>query len=505
MKKVNANLETVNRILQISIFLLVLLTVYVRFYKNHYELPKGCDEFGYLHMADAIQEGKLLNEHTERPFIEDLTRYLSEKGYNQKEYSWIIAPHAYHLDEGSNKIINQYPIGTSSLMAAFPKAQRQFLFPVIVVFLIYALTLLVSFKQDKDIRGKQFTLTSLFILISIISAPFLTEYINVNSVAPTFGLLLAAGICMKRNWRLAAFLIALTVNFRLANVLLFAPLFIYQLTNFLGSKDFKTLFRSVFETSLILLLVGILPYMLYTKLLLNEFLASTYSSIDQAPASIDMLLTNLKYYFIDENKWFIVNTLCLGLMYVVNGRKNAKLFISFVVSLVLVYLFFVFHAAKTPYYPYGIALLLLGVIIQKTSRTLTLTPSIRTFLSGATIVVLLIVLFSNGSKFQNLQKLPQNKETSKLQNCFEGYDVVWGELKTGTIEYATATPSMRFNWGSKTVRDDIMMWLKNNGYKQVIFLNDLELNENELQRLKNKFNLSVNENHFVNCGLLLEL
>ena len=64
---------------------------------------------------------------------------------------------------------------------------------------------------------------------------------------------------------------------------------------------------------------------------------------------------------------------------------------------------------------------------------------------------------------------------------------------------------MRFNWGSKTVRDDIMMWLKNNGYKQVIFLNDLELNENELQRLKNKFNLSVNENHFVNCGLLLEL
>tara|TARA_B110000046_G_scaffold52102_1_gene58132 strand:+ start:6270 stop:7136 length:867 start_codon:yes stop_codon:yes gene_type:complete len=288
-------------------------------------------------MANAIQEGKLLNDHTERPFIEDLARYLSEKGYNQKEYSWIITPHAYHLDECSNKIINQYPIGTSSLMAAFPKAQRQFLFPVIVVFLIYALTLLVSFKQGKDIRSKQFTLTSLFILISIISAPFLTEYININSVAPTFGLLL------------------------------------------------------------------------------------------------------------------------------------------------------------------------LGVLIQKTSRTLTLTPSIRTFLSGATIVVLLIVLFSNISKFQDLQKLPQNTETSKLQNCFEGYDVVWGELKTGTIEYATTTPSMRFNWGSKTVRDDIIMWLKNNGYKQVIFLNDLELNENELQRLKNKFNPSVNENYFVNCGLLLEL
>ena len=136
-KKMKLSLKPFNRIVQISIFLLVIATVYVRFYKNHQELPRGCDEFGYLHMAEAIENGKLLESHTYRPFIKDLTNHLNGLGFAKEDYAWVIVSHAYHLDASSNKIINQYPVGTSALMSLFPKELRQYFFPVVIALLIY--------------------------------------------------------------------------------------------------------------------------------------------------------------------------------------------------------------------------------------------------------------------------------------------------------------------------------------------------------------------------------
>ena len=50
-----------------------------------------------------------------------------------------------------------------------------------------------------------------------------------------------------------------------------------------------------------------------------------------------------------------------------------------------------------------------------------------------------------------------------------------------------------------------MQWFQDNNYKQVIYLNDLSIDENELRRLSKKFNASLNETNNSRCGLLMEL
>lgn len=504
-KKMKLSLKPFNRIVQISIFLLVIATVYVRFYKNHQELPRGCDEFGYLHMAEAIENGKLLESHTYRPFIKDLTNHLNGLGFAKEDYAWVIASHAYHLDASSNKIINQYPVGTSALMSLFPKELRQYFFPVVIALLIYLLVLIVSIKEESVVRSKQFTLVSLFILISVVSVPFLVEYTNVNSVAPTFGLLIATGICFFRNWKLSALLIAISINFRLANVLLYAPIIIYHLILFWKSRNFSSLLKAGIQTVLILLVFGVFPYSLYTKLLLNDFIASTYSSIDQVSANAEMVFVNLKYYFLDENKWLIVNIISLGVFYLLNRKKGGREMLTLSISFLLIYCYFILHAAKTPYYPYGLGLIVIGQIIENISR-LDWRPSfVFTLLNSLILIGLVGILSDNYGKYEQSRKTPISLETDSLKECFDSYDVVWGEMQTGTVEYATGVPTMRFYWGTQLLRDKIMQWFQDNNYKQAIYLNDLKIDKNELRRLSKKFNASLNETNNSRCGLLMEL
>lgn len=507
MKKNTPNFSTINRILQISIFLIALCTVYVRFYKNHVELPKGCDEFGYLHMAEAISKGDLLNSHTNRPFFKPLKKHLITKGYSIEEFAWIVAPHAYHINKKSGKIINQYPIGTSSLISIIPKEQRQFLFPLICILLLFILPFMVSIKENKQVQSLQFTLVSLFILVTIITGPFLTEYINVTSVAPTFGLLLAAGICFRFNWKFAAVLIALSINFRLANLILLFPLYLFHILNFVRSKSTQALVTTFSTTTIIGFVLGLLPYSIYTSLLLNDFITSTYSSIDQAPATFNMILSNIEYYFISENNWLYVSLLTLFplLFFTLRVKRNTHLLIILLLSFLLTYLFFILHAAKTPYYPYGIALLFTGILIRELSTYKIIKLKTQIILNSIIIVGLGITLITNFNKFISIRNTTPNNESQALLDCFGNYDVVWGNLKTGTIEYATGVATMRYNWGGANVRNDIMIWLKDNNYKQAIFLNDLEIRKEELIELKKTMNISLSNNHLLTCGSIIEL
>ena len=64
---------------------------------------------------------------------------------------------------------------------------------------------------------------------------------------------------------------------------------------------------------------------------------------------------------------------------------------------------------------------------------------------------------------------------------------------------------MRFYWGNQKIREEIMIWLKNNNYKQAIFLNDLVLNKEEIERLNNELHFIPNHDKINKCGVLLEL
>ncbi|MDB9775645.1 hypothetical protein OAB47_05365 [Vicingaceae bacterium] len=218
-----------------------------------------------------------------------------------------------------------------------------------------------------------------------------------------------------------------------------------------------------------------------------------------------MVFVNLKYYFLDENKWLILNIISLGVFYLLNRKKGGREMLTLSISFLLIYCYFILHAAKTPYYPYGLGLIVIGQIIENISR-LDWRPSfVFTLLNSLILIGLVGILSDNYGKYEQSRKTPISLETDSLKECFDSYDVVWGEMQTGTVEYATGVPTMRFYWGTQLLRDKIMQWFQDNNYKQAIYLNDLKIDKNELRRLSKKFNASLNETNNSRCGLLMEL
>ncbi len=101
--------EVLGILLLIGLMLLVGFFIYQKYLGHHLRLPQGCDEFGYLNMAKAIEERELFGDHAKRPFFPELISHLQNKFPDEDSYRWMIAPHAYHLDPEKGKIINQYP------------------------------------------------------------------------------------------------------------------------------------------------------------------------------------------------------------------------------------------------------------------------------------------------------------------------------------------------------------------------------------------------------------
>ena len=67
-----------------------------------------------------------------------------------------------------------------------------------------------------------------------------------------------------------------------------------------------------------------------------------------------------------------------------------------------------------------------------------------------------------------------NEQIQTYKDCFSEYDVVWAQLHSGTVEYATGKASFRYQWGPEQVRNDILVWLRNKGYRQAIWTSDLD-------------------------------
>lgn len=493
--------------LNILLVLTLLVTVYVRFYPNHFDLPKGCDEFGYLQLADAISENITFNEHTPRNFLDELIPYLQKKGYTNKDYSWIVGPHAYHYNQDAKKVMNQYPPGTSLLLTALPKSQRQFLFPIVVLALFVPLFWLFK-KYNHSPAETELLFTSLLLLsiIFIITSPFLTEFTNVNSVSPTFALLIFAGVFIATHPKISLLLIAISINFRIANSIL-VPFFMLYYFNSLAPLPISQRFKKLIPIALLSFLVAFGVYGLYTYKLIGIPFASTYSEIDQRSIDLSLLTDNILYYLDFKSSWFLVNLtsylIILALFLKKAIKKNAFVLISS--SLFFTYLFFFFHAAKTPYYPYAIGMIMIGFLLHTLSEKITLNQVKLTYAKGAILIVLLVVISSHASKFNKFIAKDTAAEKALLNNCFSDYDVVWGDLKISTIEYAIGKPGMRFFWGNEQLRLDVMKWLANHNYRQIIYLNDLISRSEEVNRF-----IEDNDMHFMivedkGCGILIEL
>ncbi len=473
--------------------LYILLTLFgsfglaLKFSQSHEKMPIGCDEFGYLNLAKSISGQGV----SEKLYLLQLLDTLRSSSVTEYEIAWMITPHAYHVIPNTNKIINQYPPGTSLILSIFPIQFRQIVFPFICIFMLCLFTI---FSQSKSL-DKSFNLFDIvfpaFLFLMMVSAPFTTELSRINSLAPTFGLLLAAGMLLSKNPMAAAFMVGLSINFRIANTLMLFPIILFlPFKIFYKSENFKSNFLILIKFGLITF-ISTLPLFIYNTMEMGNPFSTTYSSIDQAYNSRIGVIDNIKFYFDLDQLWLRIHLIVLVVILILNliGKLSLKQLLSTASFAILNYLFFILHTVKMDYYPYATAIILLGFIFNIFS-TIKLNAKFDSYYKGCFTVWIITLILVGGMRY--FKKPHQSFEESKQRYiALCQYDIVWGDLFSGTSEYVCNNSGFRYGITTPRARKIALNFLKSNNYKQAILLDDNTVPEQvilaEIQELGFKY------------------
>jgi len=452
-------------LLWITVAIMIGAGALMRFYHKHEDLPKGCDEFGYLNQAKAMSEHRTFENHSDRPWLPGLLDTLRSTGITEQEISWMIAPHAYHLIPETNTIINQYPPGTAFLLHFIPIEWRKISFPLLAMII-----LIISYglaRKDKEKITAQDILFTLFLPLIFFSPPFITELARVNSLAFTWGLLLAAGMVMEKRPLVAATLIGLTVNFRAANLLMLMPLILLMIPKGRLIPDLKKIM--LFG---IISLLAVSPLLIYNWQLTGSAFSTTYSAIDTAFAGWGQFTGNLLYYFDWDQRWFRVHLavviICVVFMILRKAAWNE--YAGIILFPLLNYVFFLMHAVQMDYYPYASSVILAGWILGQLGK-IPVGYAGRFFVPYMALIVGIIILTVGFDRF-NQKQTSTFGEVVDSYKLLCNYDIVWADLYSGTSEYACGNNGFRYFTTTPRARKTAMQYLHNNGYSQLILLDD---------------------------------
>lgn len=459
---------------------LFALAASLRFSTSHEKIPADCDEFGYLNLAKSFNTGKTFDNHSPRPYFLDLIKEFKKNNIPEIEYKWMLTPHAYHFSEElNNKIINQYPPGTSFVLSWIPIKLRKMSFPFLVVLCSFIFPLLICNYFFKNNNGLLLLIILSFLMVLFsISTPFLTELARINSLGLTFCLFISAGILIFKKPHISLFLVFIAANFRVVNLLMVFPLFIYILyiivTYYKENNIVQA--KSVLVKSIIYPLVGISPYLLYVVLLLGNPFIPTYPSHDLASHEVTNLLSNLNFYINFNQPWFIVHVIALVILIV---QYRFKLLSFFNLSILLLfplinYIFFIFHKVQMDYYPFASSFILIGACIYNLKVI-----ELNKKYIYIPYIFALIMCIDGVNRYINKEHI-NFKEAKDSYSTLCNYDIVWGETFCGTSEYICDNNGFKFAFGTKKSRVIALKYLQKNNYKQAILLNDIALSKQEI-------------------------
>jgi hypothetical protein len=486
---------------------IMVLSFYKSFWRWHIDLPTGCDEFGYMYMAKGIGQGNLFTSLTQRPFDPLLLKALRDSNFNFKSYMFQVAPHAYHLDPHKFKVINQYPPGTSLLLSKLPFPDlKRLAVPVFVVFIILFLLLATALGEGKfSFFQGGLVILSMTILMTL--EPFRSTFKEVNSITPTFGLLIGSGYLLGKRPGVALLFLGLSTVFRIINATLVLPFLILYILHDSPARVFsKQAVRSALKGVALFFSGGLWIYILYVWILLGSPLRSTYAFPDLA-MTVKGLGANAAFYFNFHKPWFVLQVGLLALLALLGLLRKVPLkWIVFSGALVAWnYLFFLFHNIRIDYYPYASAMILFGLTLSHLARTI---RSVRMnwVVTAAGVLIVLFFWRSTTHKFprRDYQQIFWDK-IKPYTDCFSKDDVVWANNRSGTIEYATGKAGFRFMWGPDPVKKAVMLLLRGYGYKQAVWVSDLPLSLENVETTLHSFRLEYEVKINPQLGTYLEI
>ena len=449
--------------------------IYFHFSSCHEEMPNDCDQFGYLNLSKAFDEHKVFTAHANRPYLDDLLDTLRKSNLDEREFSWMVTPHAYYVLPHTNKVINMYSPGTSFVLHLIPIEYRKRMFPVLAIFFLLLFSIIALYRANNNTFGWADIILLLFAFYITEIVPFRAEFERINSLSITFGLLLAAGILLRNKPLLSCFLIALSANFRYANLLLLLPIILFiPLPKVISVKKVFDIIK-IGITYFVVTLIAILPHLIYTYFLLGNPFKSTYAAIDTA-MSMDVL-KNLNFYFNYSQPWFIFHLLLVGVIaYFAYIQKTTWRFVlSLLAFPVINYLFFIFKMVSMNYYPYGSAFILLGAILyilKDVNVSLQQAKRIQIACVFISFLTFSFGIISYSSK--NHQSFIEAKNEVKGL-C--SYDIIWGDSYPGTSEYVCTNNGFRYTWSTMNARIIAMKFLHNRKYSQAFILDEIPVDE----------------------------
>jgi hypothetical protein len=489
-----------SRYVFIALIILATVGVTARFSHLHEDIPIGCDEFGYLNLASAMEEGITYSHHRDVPWLTGLLDTLRNSGITEPEITWMIAPHAYHLLTGTNQVINQYPPGTSFVLRWLPLHLRGVLFPLATMLLIIGAIRFAAAKLwGKEINGFHIFFTA-FLFLTTVSAPYLTEWTRINSLAPTFGLLMAAGMLLRSYPILSVLLIALSVNFRLANLLMILPVWFFMQVPL--SKLFTSGRTWLFG---LIAFAGILPLLIYNYLLTGNPFAVTYAQPDTAFVGWDDVKNSMTYYFTTGQLWFVVHIVVAGFVILLSliRRIDFATMMAVLSFPLLNYLFFIFHQVRVDYYPYASAMIITGFLFAEAGK-IKLKGKKQKW-GGWLVVALALFLAVSGVMRYFRKDHVDYKTAAEIYSSLCVYDIVWCDLLSGTTEYVCGNNGFRFGTTTPRARKIALQYLKNQGYRQAILLDDNLVHRNSVIKELGEFNFIYTLHNNEHVGEIIEI
>lgn len=487
-----------NKLLITIVFALITVGVFFKFNKNLEDIPIGCDEFGYLNLAKAFDEGTTYQNHVKRNYINNLLDTLRKNKISEAEIQWMVVPHAYYVINNTNQIINQYAPGTSYLLSFVSLPYRKQMFPTIAILLLLTLTYFTIYYKTKIDFSWSFLAVILVVFWGILDAPILTEFTRINSLAFTFGLLIAAGINLKNNPLLSVLFIAISANFRVVNLLLLLPVLLYiPFKKELSIKNLTEIIKTGIKY-LLILFVGIFPYLIYVyKLRGNPFLP-TYSVIDTT-ATFN-IFSNLKFYFNLKDHWFQFYIIIFISMIILAYFKKISLkqFASISTFIIINYLFFVFHKVQINYYIYASSFIVLGYILSITNKIF-ISKNQQKVIKYLILLIASIIFIDGFVKYNSQTHLTFNESKSKIE-VLCNYQIIWGDLQPSASEYVCKNNAFKFATTSPNARKIAINFLYNNGYNQLFLIDDIPLESNDIINEIKHLNIQFKTLNFKDFG-----
>ena len=339
---------------------------------SHWNEARGVyDDICYLRQAHLFQRFGLAGLDTS--LARDDDHYFSSKLKQIGFADWNDPARApcHTPMPASNKIVLQYPPGTGLALALFPQGFQVIPLYVLATVVTFGFALLGIFHARSN---SAVTLTALF--------GCLATYLMINpakssySVAPTMiacivaGFLTARLFLAKARWHrlvlagIVGFIIGLSVNFRIPNLLLASGYLLFVFVSFLSSRKLETFLQGALFA--VAFLIGMTPTLLANAINAGSPLSTTYGTVDATPPGFSFDI--VRNYLADMQSVLLLIAAAWTIVLLRLPRGNGARQVALVTAgnLALNMAFFITHPIVTPYYTIPISMLSLWSLLFAT-------------------------------------------------------------------------------------------------------------------------------------------